>query len=104
MSKRINNNYTKEFKLKAIKMYLDESLSYYQVASNLNIKSKTQVMNWIKQLQTNGESSFDIETHGRATRGKNGKLKIKFNSLEEEVEYLRMEVELLKNYALYHRT
>ena len=28
MSKRINNNYTKEFKLKAVKMYLDEGVSY----------------------------------------------------------------------------
>ncbi|GAA0752797.1 transposase [Clostridium sartagoforme] len=45
MSKKSNNNYTKEFKLKAIKMYLDEGLSSYQVASNLNIKSKTQVIN-----------------------------------------------------------
>ena len=45
MSKRINNKYTKEFKLKAIKMYLDENLSYSQEASKLNIKSKIQVIN-----------------------------------------------------------
>ena len=51
MSKRINNNYTKEFKLKAVKMYLDEGVSYKQVASKLNIKSKTQVINWVKQFQ-----------------------------------------------------
>lgn len=96
MSKRIYNNYTKEFKLKAIKMYLDEGLSSYQVASKLNIKSKTQVINWVKQFQENGEACFDIETRGRATGGKKGRPKTKFNSLEEEVEYLRMEVEFLK--------
>lgn len=96
MSKRINNKYTKEFKLKAIKMYLDEGLSYNQVALKLNIKSKTQVMNWVKQFQEKGATIFDIETRGRATGGKKGRPKTKFNSLEEEVEYLRMEVEFLK--------
>lgn len=96
MSKRIYKNYTKEFKLKAIKMYLDEGLSSYQVASKLNIKSKTQVINWVKQFQEKGETSFDIENRGRATGGKKGRPKTKFNSLEEEVEYLRMEVEFLK--------
>ena len=96
MSKRINNKYTKEFKLKAIKMYLDEGLSYNQVALKLNIKSKTQVMNWVKQFQEKGATIFDIETRGKATGGKKGRPKTKFNSLEEEVEYLRMEVEFLK--------
>ena len=88
MSKRINNNYTKEFKLKAVKMYLDEGVSC--------IKSKTQVINWVKQFQEKGADSFDIETRGRGTGGKRGRPKTKFNSLEEEVEYLRMEVEFLK--------
>lgn len=96
MSKRINNNYTKEFKLKAVKMYLDEGVSYKQVASKLNIKSKTQFINWVKQFQEKGADSFDIETRGRGTGGKRGRPKTKFNSLEEEVEYLRMEVEFLK--------
>ena len=64
MSKRINNKYTKEFKLKAIRMYLDENLSYSQIASKLNIKSKTQVINWVKQFEINGEAYFDFETRG----------------------------------------
>ena len=54
------------------------------VASKLNIKSKTQVINWVKQFQEKGAG------------GKRGRPKTKFNSLEEEVEYLRMEVEFLK--------
>ena len=96
MSKRINNKYTKEFKLKAIRMYLDENLSYSQIASKLNIKSKTQVINWVKQFEINGEAYFDFETRGRATGGRKNRPKTNFNSLEEEVEYLRMEVEFLK--------
>lgn len=66
------------------------------VASKLNIKSKTQVINWVKQFQEKGADSFYIETRGRGTGGKRGRPKTKFNSLEEEVEYLRMEVEFLK--------
>lgn len=50
----------------------------------------------MKQFQSNGETSFDIETRGRATGGKKGRPKTKFNPLEEEVEYLKMEVEFLK--------
>lgn len=96
MSNKTYKNYNKDFKLKAIKMYLDEGFSSYQVASKLNIKSKTQVINWVKQFQEKGEASFDIENRGRATGGKKGRPKTKFKSLEEEVEYLRMEVEFLK--------
>ena len=51
------------------------------VASKLNIKSKTQVINWVKQFQEKGADSFDIETRGRGTGGKRGRPKTKFNSL-----------------------
>lgn len=45
------------------------------VASKLNIKSKTQVINWVKQFQEKGADSFDIETRGRGTGGKRVDLK-----------------------------
>ncbi|MEG1312581.1 MAG: hypothetical protein RSD47_11335 [Romboutsia sp.] len=38
-----NNRYSKELKLKAVSMYINDSLSYLRVAQALNIKNKTQV-------------------------------------------------------------
>ena len=66
------------------------------VASKLNIKSKTQVINWVKQFQEKGADSFDIETRGRGTGGKRGRPKTKFNSLEEEVEKATSSITKLK--------
>ena len=41
-----NNKYSKEFKLEAIKMYLDRVFSYKQPSIEIKIKSNTQVRNW----------------------------------------------------------
>ncbi|WP_042278426.1 helix-turn-helix domain-containing protein [[Clostridium] dakarense] len=95
MSKKYNK-YNKEIKLKAIDMYINEGISALGVARALNIKSKTQVQRWVKLYNTKGKSAFDEETRGRAIGSKKGRPKTKFNSIEEELNYLRMENEFLK--------
>lgn len=90
------NKYTKETKLKAVKRYLEDGLSYQDVAIEMGIKSKTQVKRWVKKFNDLGDTAFDMETRGRAKGPRKGRPKKNFNSLEEEVEYLRMEVEYLK--------
>jgi transposase len=95
MSKKYNK-YSKEVKLKAVDMYVNEGMSALSVARELNIMSKTQVQRWVKLYNIKGESAFDEETRGRATGSKKGRPKTKFNSMEEELNYLRMENEFLK--------
>jgi transposase len=95
MSKKYNK-YSKEVKLKAVDMYINEEMSAVSVARALNIKDKTQVQRWVKLYNIKGKTAFDEETRGRATGPKKGRLKAKFNSIEEELNYLRMENEFLK--------
>ena len=100
MSKKYNK-YSKDLKFKAIDMYMNEGMSALSVARTLNIKSKTQVQRWVELFNSKGKSAFDEETRGRAKGFGKGRPKTKFNSVEEELNYLRMENEFLKKlYAL----
>lgn len=95
MSKKYNK-YSKEMKLRAVHMYINEGMSALSIARELNINSKTQVQRWVKLYNINGESAFDEETRGRATGPQKGSPKTKFSSIEEELNYLRMKNEFLK--------
>jgi transposase len=89
------HRYTEEFKQRAIHMYENEGMSYQAVAKKLGIPSCTQIKVWVKKYR-NGESLGD-------QRGKHvnknplvGRPKTKFNSIEEERDYLKAQVEYLK--------
>lgn len=90
------NKYTKEAKLEAVKKHLNDGFSYQTIANEMNIKCKTQVRRWVKKFKEVGDTAFDIENRGRTKGVKKRRIKNTFSSLEEEVEYLRMEVEYLK--------
>ncbi|WP_250675724.1 helix-turn-helix domain-containing protein [Paraclostridium ghonii] len=90
------NKYSKELKLKAIDMYINEGMSPASVARALDIKNKTQVKRWVDLYNSKGKSAFDEETRGKANGPRKGRPKTKFNSVEEELNYLRMENEFLK--------
>lgn len=77
-------------------MYTDQHLSLSDVAKELGIRSKTQVMNWVKAYKEKGDAAFDEETRGKLKGSRKGRPKTKFASLEEELQYLRMENEFLK--------
>jgi transposase-like protein len=93
---RENNVYDKKLKLKAVSMYLNEGYSYKYIIKELGIKSDKQIQNWIKLFKEKGNTAFDHETRGKAQGGKKGRPKKYFNSVEEELKYLRMENEYLK--------
>ena len=77
-------------------MYINEGMSAISVARALDIKNKTQVQRWVDLFNSKGKSAFDEETRGKAKGPKKGRPKTKFNSVEEELNYLRMENEFLK--------
>ena len=82
-------------------MYINEGMSALSVARTLNIKNKTQVQRWVELFNSKGKFAFDEETRGRAKGPHKGRPKTKFNSVEEELDYLRMENKFLKKlYAL----
>lgn len=98
---RIQRKYSKETKLKAIDMYLNQHIGANTIAKELGLSEKKRVYDWVKKYEAEGETAFDVEKRGKATKTQNGSIrkgrrKTKFSSLEEEVEYLRMENEFLK--------
>ncbi|MCI9997162.1 transposase, partial [Clostridioides difficile] len=95
MSKK-HKKYSKELKLKAVNLYIKEGYSSYKIAEMLNIRSKTQVQNWVKDYKNKGKTAFDDETRGRFKNISLENDNRKFKSVEEELKYLRMENEFLK--------
>lgn len=91
--KRKYRKYTFEEKLMAAKMHVEEGIGSTTVANKLNCDRK-RVLLWSKKYQEGGEEALRYETRGRA---KTGRPKNKaFNSIEEELEYVKAERDILK--------
>lgn len=57
MSKRNARSYDKEFKLNAIKLYLESGRSYRQMGDELGVPEAT-LAGWVGDYKKDGESSF----------------------------------------------
>ncbi|MGO4791012.1 IS3 family transposase [Paenibacillus sp. 2KB_20] len=85
---RTNNSYSEEVKKEAVRLAIEENMSYREVARRLGIRNKTQVEVWVKWHQ-----------EGRALEQEafhKGRPKTTFTSLEEEMAYLKAEIAYLK--------
>nr|WP_259417126.1 IS3 family transposase [Bacillus toyonensis] len=92
------NTYSNEIKLSAVQSYLNGEGSYDMIAEKYQIRSSTQLKNWVKKYKECGEITD--------TRGENNKMKgipnplkgkrIHFKTVEEERDYYKAQVEYLK--------
>ncbi|MGX5373571.1 transposase [Bacillus cereus] len=92
------NTYSNEIKLSAIQRYLNGEGSYGMIAEKYQIRSSTQLKNWVKKYKEYGKITD--------TRGKNSGTKcipnpskgkrVHFNTVEEERDYYKAQVEYLK--------
>ena len=87
------NRYSKELKLKAVKLYLSSDISAENIAKTLGIKSDTQIHSWIKKYNQLGEKAFDKKSKVKKTRSVQEK---KIVSLKKGSELLKIENEYLK--------
>jgi transposase len=85
---RTNINYPAELKMQAVKLALEENVSYRDIAQRLGIRNKTQVEVWVKRFREGQPFQQNAARKGRP--------KSKFASVEEEIAYLRAEIEYLK--------
>lgn len=85
--------YTDEFKLKAVMKYTNGNKSYAVLAEELGIKNCTQLKVWVRKWKS-GEP-FDTRSGGENNPLK-GRPRTKFNSVEEERDYLKAQVDYLK--------
>ncbi|MFQ3690271.1 IS3 family transposase (plasmid) [Bacillus tropicus] len=92
------NTYSNEIKLSAVQSYLNGDGSYDMIAEKYQMRSSTQLKNWVKKHKECGEITD--------TRGENNKMKgipnplkgkrIHFKTVEEERDYYKAQVEYLK--------
>ncbi|WP_066052946.1 helix-turn-helix domain-containing protein [Robertmurraya korlensis] len=80
--------YSEEFKLKAVDMYINGEGSYNTLSTHLGLRSSTQLKNWVKKFEEGKKLSDQRENSGRP--------KTKFQSVEEERDYYKAQVEYLK--------
>jgi len=97
------NSYSKELKLKACDMYLNQGFSCTCIMKELNIRDEKRIRKWAKIYSERGKTAFDEETRGRFKGIGKGRQKTNFNSLEKEVEFLRMENDFLKKLEALQR-
>jgi len=86
--------YTKEFKLDAVSLVLDQGFTIAEAARSLEINAN-MLRRWIKESQTGDE--------GQAFRG-NGKLtpeQEEIRQLKSEVRQLKLEKQILKEAAVF---
>jgi len=98
MSKRKdkNNKYSKEFKLKAVEMYLSGKYGGLDVLfPKLGLKSNAQLVSWIRKYKMFGIDGLENMT-GKSIGLNKGRPRVKELSKDEENLRLRAENEYLK--------
>jgi transposase len=88
-------HYTEEFKLKAIEMYINGEGSYNSLSADLGLRSSTQLKNWVKKFEE-GKKLADQRGSLTSDNPFKGRQKIKFQSVEEERDYYKAQVDYLK--------
>lgn len=81
-------HYSQEMKQEAIRLVLEEHLTYAEVAKRLGIRKAARIKAWVKEYRESGEASLRKQS-GRP---------LKTESVQRELERLRMEVALLKKF------
>lgn len=93
---RKKKSHTVEFKLNAVKLYLDGNRSYQTIAKEVGLRSPTQLKNWVNQYR-DGLSFEDRRGKHKMNRHIfQGFQRTKFTSIEEERDYLKAQVTFLK--------
>ncbi|WP_373426109.1 IS3 family transposase [Paenibacillus radicibacter] len=85
---RTNNRYSEEIKMEAVRLVTESNMSYREVAKQLGIRNKTQVEVWMKRYRKGQPLEQEAFRKGRP--------KSKFASVEEEMAYLKAEIEYFK--------
>lgn len=85
---RMNNRYPEELKMQAVRRVTEGNISYREVARQLGIRNKSQVEVCVKRYRKGQPFQQEAPRKGRP--------QTKFTSLEEEMAYLRAEIEYLK--------
>ncbi|MDU5925101.1 MAG: transposase [Finegoldia magna] len=107
---RTNNNYSFDFKLNVVNLYLTGEMSYQSLANELKINNPSIIAIWVKEFREEGIEGLKPKKRGRPSimpntdknknlKNKNSKTKEELSEVEklrEENYWLQMEVDILK--------
>ncbi len=106
---RKNNNYTLDFKLEVVELYLKNEMSYQTLANELKINNHTIIVRWVKEFREQGIEGLKSKKRGRPSsmdskKDKNTKVKKEYSleeldrikQLEKENYWLRLENDVIK--------
>lgn len=98
------NKYKIEFKVEAIEKYESKIYGGYKKTSKeMGIKNKSQLQKWVKVYRDKGIEGLE-DKRGVGTKSENaikGRPRTKFGTQEDEIKYLKMQVEYLKKLQVY---
>lgn len=89
---QVYEQYSEEFKLSAVRHYLEGATSYKVVAEQLEIRNCTQLKVWVRKYRE-GEA---FDTRKGSSSPHKGRYRTTFGSIEEERDYLKAQVDYLK--------
>lgn len=87
-----NQSYTKEFKINAVEMVLNDDISRSEVGRRLEVSPKN-ISRWVKEYQ----ESLTDDKSGESK----AELKRKIKEQEKEIRQLKMEQDILKKAAAF---
>lgn len=107
---RNNKQYSTEYKLKVVKLYLTGEMSYQDLANNLGISNPSMISTWVGKYRKYGIEGLESKKRGRPSNMTKKDKKIskitdkqytpededRIKELENEVYWLQMEVDFLK--------
>jgi len=88
-------SYSKEFKLKAVKMYLEEGFSMECIARELDLKDRSYLRRWLQNYKEFGKSGLE-DRRGKTKSPHRGRPKKDPDSMEEKLLRLQCENDYLK--------
>lgn len=98
--KKSKRQYSIEFKLNAVHLVIVDGMSYRQAASALCIQEPSLIGAWLKIFREQGAAGFRPKRKGRPAMNKDKSdqpsQKPTYQELEQEIEYLKAEVAVLK--------
>lgn len=102
MDEKAIKSYSKEFKLLAVKMRIEENRTYRSIAKELHLANQSYVHKWVSKYEKFGEAGLE-DKRGCNTKVTRDKSKPKTLSIEEENLKLRAENEYLKKLLMVGR-
>ena len=93
--KRENTQYTLEFKLNVVKLYLTGEMSYQSPANGLKVNNPSIITRWVKEFREKGIEGLKSKKRGRPSRMSKSQNKSKDTKIESSANISNSENESL---------